>query len=90
MATKLLKKKLHGLLVARNAVVSEQVFHCSLLHVWAQNDIVAKSLMEAYNEINVDILGPDVIGNVGVMISVSDNWTVYGNINSILAYMVNF
>ena len=90
MARKLLIKKLHGLLVARNAVNAEQVFYCSLLHIWAQNEIVAKALRDAYNEINIDKLGPSVVGNVGIIISVSDNWTIYGNLRGMLAYLVKF
>jgi len=87
-AIKLLKKKLYGLLVARNAVISEQRYLHSILHIWAYNEQVANTIQEVCKTIDLHKMGPDVYGNVIIVISVCDNNAIYENHNVVFKYLL--
>jgi hypothetical protein len=78
-ANKLLKKKLFGLIVARSGVSKSQGFDKCILHIWAYNNIVVNSLTTAYDNIINEIDDADGIHDVVIIITVSDNNTIYTN-----------
>ena len=80
---KLLKKKIYGLVIARNAVIKEQRFYKSVLHIFCQTQAIATKLKLAYemfkqdadlNNFNVDI-GCHVI----ILLTVCVNPDIYRN-----------
>lgn len=80
IARRLLHKKLYGLIVARNAVVKEQAFTRSVLHIWCQDLRVARLMEEAYSNINPLDYGINVKGIVLLQLTVCDDTQLYRNI----------
>lgn len=80
MAAKLLRKKLYGLIVARNAVVKEQSFYKSILHIWCQDANVAKHLQDAYANLDDNDYGLDVKGVLMLQLTVCDDPQLYKNV----------
>jgi len=80
MASKLLYKKLYGLIVARNGVVKEQSFYKSILHIWCQDDRVADLLRESFSNLDADDYGLDVKGVVLLQLTVCDDLQLYKNV----------
>ena len=88
-ATKLLQNKLYGLLIARNAVVAEQRYLHSILHIWVQNQKVCDIINHARQQIDIYTLGPNVYGNVIILVSICDNNSLYENQHVMLKYLLN-
>lgn len=80
MASKLLFKKLYGLIVARNAVVKEQSFFKSILHIWCQDIHVAELLKEAFSKLDDNDYGLDVKGILLLQLTICDDLQLYKNI----------
>ena len=51
---KLLKKKIYGLIVARNAVLKEHSFYKSVLHIFCQTKQIVETLRECYQKLKED------------------------------------
>lgn len=79
MASKLLYKKLYGLIVARNAVVKSQSFFKSILHIWCQDANVANLLREAYSKLDDNDYGLDVKGVLMLQLTICDDPQLYKN-----------
>lgn len=79
IASKLLYKKLYGLIVARNAVVKEQSFFKSILHIWCQDAHVAQLLCEAFSNLDDNDYGLDVKGVVLLQLTICDDPQLYKN-----------
>lgn len=79
MASKLLYKKLYGLIVARNAVVKSQSFFKSILHIWCQDTHVADLLRDAFSNLDDNDYGLDVKGILLLQLTVCDDPQLYKN-----------
>lgn len=79
MATRLLYKKLYGLIVARNAVSTHQSFYRSILHIWCQNSRIADLMRNAFANLDDDDYGLDVKGVVILQLTVCDDSQLYQN-----------
>ena len=80
IASRLLYKKLYGLIVARNAVVKKQSFFKSILHIWCQDAHVAQLLRDAFANLDDDDYGLYVKGVVLLQLTVCDDVQLYKNI----------
>lgn len=80
MASKLLYKKLYGLIVARNGVVKSQSFYKSILHIWCQDERIAGLLSDAFANLDANDYGLDVKGVVILQLTVCDDIRIYKNI----------
>lgn len=80
MASKLLFKKLYGLIVARNAVVKTQSFFTSILHIWCQDAHVANLLRDAFSNLDDDDYGLDVRGVLLLQLTICDDPQLYRNV----------
>jgi hypothetical protein len=79
MASKLLFKKLYGLIVARNAVVKNQSFFKSILHIWCQDAHVANLLRDAFAKLDDNDYGLDVKGILILQLTICDDTQLYKN-----------
>ena len=79
MASRLLYKKLYGLIVARNGVVKDQSFFKSILHIWCQDARVAQLLDDAFSNLDANDYGLDVKGIVLLQLTVCDDPQLYKN-----------
>lgn len=79
MASRLLYKKLYGLIVARNAVVKEQSFFKSILHIWCQDLNIAQLLREAFANLDDNDYGLDVKGVLLLQLTICDDPQIYRN-----------
>ena len=75
----LLHKKLYGLIVSRNCVNTHHCFDKAILHVWCQNDWVAKKVQEAYESFDDKDYGLGVKEAVIVVITVCSEYQIYFN-----------
>lgn len=73
-ATRLLNKKLNGLIVASNAVCKSQRFFKSVLHVWCQSTRIAQLVSAAYEAMD-DVI--DLKRDMLLHLSVYDNVAIY-------------
>lgn len=80
MASKLLYKKLYGLIVARNGVIKSQSFYRSILHIWCQDISIANKLYNAFSNLNDDDYGLDVKGIVILQLTICPDERLYKNI----------
>lgn len=78
-AIRLLQRKLYGLIVARNAVVKDQSFYKSILHIWCQNQAVADLLQQAYADLDDNDYGLDVKGILLLQLTVCSDDQLYKN-----------
>lgn len=74
-AENLLNKKLYGLIVARNAVIKEQRFFRSILHVWCQSEGIAQKIRQAYQNLNQDEW--EINGSLILLCSVYSDEEIY-------------
>lgn len=79
MASKLLYKKLYGLIVARNAVTKHQSFYRSILHIWCQDVRIADLMRDAFANLDDNDYGLDVKGIVILQLSVCPDTQLYKN-----------
>lgn len=79
-AHRLLLKKLSGLVIARNAVVKEQRFFKSILHIWCQDQHVAKLMKEAFERLDENDYGLDVKGVLLLQLTICDDQQIYKNL----------
>lgn len=78
-AEKLLQRKLYGLIVARNAVIKDQSFYKSILHIWCQDMRIAQLLRQAYSNLDDNDYGLDVKGIVLLQLTVCSDDQLYKN-----------
>lgn len=79
-AENLLKKKINGLIVACDLVLTKHSFTKSILHVWCQNKRIANLVREAYEEaIEIDAMGLKVLCDVAVILTICDDKDIYTN-----------
>lgn len=69
MATRLLYKKLFGLVVARDGVADRHCFSQCILHVWCETERIAKLLEAEYAEVSQEM---EVIDDVIMVLTVAD------------------
>lgn len=79
-ALDLLNKKLYGLIVSRNGVVSEHNFYKSILHIWCQNEKIAYILSEAYNSFDMNDFGLNIKGAILLLLTVCEDERIYTNV----------
>jgi hypothetical protein len=79
-ASRLLYKKLYGLIIARNAVIKSQSFYKSILHIWCQNQRIAQLLQEAFSKLDNNDYGLDVKGVLILQLTVCEDIQLYKNI----------
>jgi len=78
-AEHLLRKKLFGLIVARNAVNKQHRFFKSILHVFCQTPHIAELLTEAYAALDINDFGLDIRGAVILRLTISTDPRIYNN-----------
>lgn len=78
-AENLIKKKLFGLIVARNSVIKKQSFLRSVLHIWCQSEHIAQLLYDAYQALDENDYGLDIKGIVILQLTVCDDVQLYQN-----------
>lgn len=74
----LLKKKMHGLIVARSGVCTKHEFSISVLHVWCQDQRIADIVKKVYPKIIWEDDSESVY-EVIVMLTVCDKSYIYTN-----------
>ena len=79
MASRLLYKKLYGLIVARNGVVKDQSFTKSILHIWCQDSHIAQLLHDAFSNLDDNDYGLDVKGIVLLQLTICADPQIYKN-----------
>ena len=79
MASRLLYKKLYGLIVARNAVIKKQSFFKSILHIWCQDAHIADLLHDAFSKLDDNDYGLDIKGVVLLQLTICDDSQLYKN-----------
>lgn len=77
-AYNLLKKKMHGLVIARTGVCTKHEFSTSILHVWCQSQRIAELLKNAYPRI-ISEDDSESVYEVIVLLSVCDKSYIYTN-----------
>lgn len=82
-ASRLLYKKLHGLIIARNGVSKSQNFYRSFLHIWCQNARIAELLQEAFQSLDDDDYGLGVKGTIVLQLTICADARIYRNIRPI-------
>lgn len=75
----LLKKKLYGLIVSRNATSKKHSFYRSVLHVWCQSQRIAQLVEEAFTAFDLDDFGLDIKGTVTLVLSICPFESIYNN-----------
>lgn len=76
----LLRRKINGLIVACDLVITEHSFNKSILHIWCQNQRIADIMREVYEqELQIDSMGLKVLCDVAVIISICNNKNIYTN-----------
>jgi hypothetical protein len=78
-ATRLIFKKLNGLVIARNCVDDQFSFFKSILHVWCPNVNNANILHAAYNKLMLNEEFANTISNVLILTTVCNNDSLYSN-----------
>jgi hypothetical protein len=78
-ASYLLKKKLYGLIVSRNATSERHSFYRSVLHVWCQSQRIAQLVQEAFSALDLDDFGLDIKGTVILVLSICSFAGIYNN-----------
>ena len=78
-ARKLIRKKLYGLIIARNGACNKHSFYKSILHIWCQTRKIADLLKQAYSELDIDDFNLDVKGVVSVILTVCEYKGLYIN-----------
>lgn len=78
-ALHLLRKKLYGLIVARNAVDKKHRFFKSILHIFCQTTPIAALLQEAYAGLDVNDFGLNIKGAVILRLTVCTDPRIYSN-----------
>lgn len=78
-ASRLLYKKLYGLIVARNSVLDHQSFYRSILHIWCQTPTIAHLMHQAFCSLDSDDYGLDVKGVVILQLTVCPDPQLYKN-----------
>lgn len=78
-ALRLMRKKLYGLIVARNGVTKLCNFQKSILHVWCQSSHIAEQVFNAYTIILLEIDKDDPIREVMIILSVCSSEWIYSN-----------
>lgn len=76
-ARNLLCKKLHGLIVARNAVSQKHSFYYTWLHIWCQNTYIANIIIKLIPHIITDL---DIQDYIGIILTITDDNQIYHNV----------
>lgn len=75
----LLKKKLYGLIVSRNAVSDKHSFYRSVLHVWCQTQRIADLLSDVFKSWEISDFGLEVQGTIILLLTVCQSPGIYCN-----------
>lgn len=76
----LLKRKINGLIVACDLVITKHSFTKSILHIFCQNNRIAHIMKEVYEqELEIDSMGLKVLCDVIVVITVCNEKNIYTN-----------
>jgi hypothetical protein len=75
----LLRKKLYGLIVARNGVTKDQRFYKSVLHIWCQTFSIANILYEVFKSLDINDFQLKVKTNIILLLTVSSDLHIYKN-----------
>ena len=75
----LLKKKIHGLVIARSSVSKKHEFSMSVLHIWCQNQRIADLLKKIYPRV-ISEDDKDSIYEVILLLTVCEKSYIYTNI----------
>lgn len=78
-ASHLLRRKLYGLIVSRNAVSDKHSFYRSVLHVWCQSRRIAEMLREEFGKFDINDFGLDIQGTVILLLTVCPFEGIYTN-----------
>lgn len=78
-ATRLIYKKLNGIVLARNCVDEKFSFSKSILHIWCPNVNNANMLHAAYDRLMLNKAFADTISNVLILTTVCDHDSLYSN-----------
>jgi hypothetical protein len=70
-ATRLLEKKLYGLVVARSGVWDNETFYKSILHIWCQSERIARLMIRSYTH----EISDDLKDNIVVLLTVTSQDT---------------
>lgn len=74
----LLKKKMHGLIIARNGISEKHAFSNCILHIWCQTAEIAQLLSRAYkNLIDDDDRNSNTLREIIVILTVCDKEYIY-------------
>lgn len=79
-ALKLLRRKLYGLIVARNSTERKHRFFKSTLHVFCQTPEIADLVEQAFVNLDIDDFGLNVIGALYLQLTVCSHKAIYRNI----------
>lgn len=79
-AAGLLRKKLYGLIVARNGVMKSQSFLKSVLHIWCQTHDIAELVRQEFARLDDNDYGLDIKGIVLLQLTVCSDRQIYRNI----------
>lgn len=74
----LLKKKMHGLIVARSGVCTKHEFNMSVLHIWCQTQRIADILKNVYPQMIFED-NSNTIHEVILLLTVCDTEYIYTN-----------
>ncbi len=79
-AINLLKRKINGLIVACDLVITKYSFTKSILHVWCQNQRISDLVQKAYeDELEIDSMGLKVLCDVTVILTICNDKDLYTN-----------
>lgn len=79
MASRILHKKLYGLIVARNSVVKNHSFYKSILHIWCQNERISQLINDAFYNLNPIDYNLDFKGILILQLTVCPDQQLYKN-----------
>ena len=75
-AYELLKKKINGLIIARNSVIEMHSFSSSILHIWCSNKKVARIISKTYGKMDLFECGSDL----SLLVTICSDSKIYKNI----------
>ena len=76
----LLDKKIHGLVVSCDLVITKHSFNKSILHIWCQNERIASLMKKVYREeLKLDSMDLKVLCDVIVILTICNDKNIYTN-----------
>lgn len=80
-AIHLLRRKINGLIIACDLVITKHGFEKSILHIWCQNARISKLLMKAYKNFSLESVDHRILCDLALIITISNNKDIYTNLN---------